>query len=235
MNPLYLEQLLRSPFLRHPFPQSDDYFLTSWCHCLFGVLPLAVRISKARVYFPSCLCILQETDIVLSSVCCCHHPRFQQLEFQPGNQQVVVGCPVRSPLLSHIFRWPFQSLSYANVIFLVLCHIIRWHLCGIVYHFVCENAAPTTMLFSASLRSRSPLQHQWFPITYSYPLLSIPIFALKYLVRMVTFLSMHFHRHCRLLMHSTGWRHLDFLFEGCCDDWLSLRVPSYQCPLCHSW
>ena len=73
----------------------------------------------------SCLGIFQEADTILSSDCCCRHPMFLQLDFQSCNQLTVVGCHVCSPVHSHIFQSPPKSPSYANVIYLVLCRVIR--------------------------------------------------------------------------------------------------------------
>ena len=122
-------------------------FLVVSYSCLMFLLSAACSIASARLlmYFRlsilhSSLWIYQKGDTVLFSFYSCLHPVFLQIEF--GNQQVVVGCHVYSSIHLYIFKWPPKSLSYANVIYLVLCQMIRWYPCGLVDHLMCKHATP---------------------------------------------------------------------------------------------
>ena len=100
-----------------------------------------------------------------------------------------------SPFHSHIFKWPPKSLSYANVIYLVLCQVIRWHPCVLVYHSVCKNAAPRRQCFSVC-RSLSNLIH--LPYTLS---ISTSLHLISYTDLFIFLLMQFSHFSCGILVY----------------------------------
>ena len=77
--------------------------------------------------------MFQKADIVLSSVCCCSHPIFLQLEFKSGNQHVVVDTHVvlcillcvnmLPPVVMSAYLSPFSFISPIQHVFPSLLRI----------------------------------------------------------------------------------------------------------------
>ena len=121
---------------------------------------------------------------------------------------------------------------------LVLCQVIRWHPCGLVYHVMYEMLPQMTMLFSTHVSVNiSPFSFisltPWGPITSSYP------FFLQfqsshwnvtwewshfYACIQDALLSMFLH-HYRSLVFSAGWHSAWFLVFFVLKDAVMIRSP----------